>query len=325
MNEKQLENKFYSFLFERGFPKESLLSNVPLISSKGRTYQPDLIIVDTEIDEYIALIEFKIRFDNKISQSSANQVTEYLSLIGSRTTPAFLVIPDEDDFRVFTLKNLEEWIEIDKNEFPALDTLSSKKIIDEKLYRRELEDQKMYDELLKKKKARQASTWALTSTFIGMIITVITWYFSQNEFMSLKASDDRTCCDSLTLKISNLQLQLNEISKLSNNPGVVDTLLIIDSTKTYSGLSARLEIIENGISNNPQQTLSIISLRNELEKLKAELNHKAELEQAKYISIENRLDYLNGWILGIVIAILSAALGVFITYNLKGNNTPNKH
>jgi hypothetical protein len=49
--------------------------------------------MDTEIDEYVGLVEFNSRFDKRVEVDSINQVLQYLTLIGSKSTPAFLVTP----------------------------------------------------------------------------------------------------------------------------------------------------------------------------------------------------------------------------------------
>lgn len=109
--------------------------------------------MDTEIDEYVGLVEFNSRFDKRVEVDSINQVLQYLTLIGSKSTPAFLLTPKgEDDFRIFHLTESEEWKKIGKSDFPTLGILSTKKQIEEKQLKKELEKKIYYEEYLKKKK-----------------------------------------------------------------------------------------------------------------------------------------------------------------------------
>jgi hypothetical protein len=317
MDEKQLEDKFIAFLYERGYPKESILTQVPLVSTNGIRHQPDLLIVDTEIDEYIGLVEFKSKPD---FHAAFDQVSQYLKFIGSKSTPAFFVTPKgEDDFSIFNLINVDEWSEIEKADFPTFSALSSKKQIEDKQFRKEIEKEKLNAEYAKSKKAKQASFWALISAFLGIAFTIITISFSDKKFKGLGFSEKKTCCDSLSIKINALEQKLTKFNNSPNASSVVDTIKFIDSSKTYTRLEKRLKVVETGISTDPERTLSILRINSELSQIKEIIEHKSELERSGNESIEKQIEYLNSAVLGIVLAIFSAALGIFITYNWKGN------
>ena len=63
MREQELSKIFTDFLNkEKGFPKESFLSESPItqkIGAKSRMFIADLILLDTNDNNYLALVEFK--------------------------------------------------------------------------------------------------------------------------------------------------------------------------------------------------------------------------------------------------------------------------
>ncbi|MFA6334239.1 MAG: hypothetical protein WCX48_01630, partial [Bacteroidales bacterium] len=66
MEERQLEILFRQYLLTKGYPQGSLLSQVALRTTGEGTFRPDLVILDIENKEYIGIVEFKNKVDERI-------------------------------------------------------------------------------------------------------------------------------------------------------------------------------------------------------------------------------------------------------------------
>src|SRR3712207_4394848 len=102
MAEEQFIYQFIDFLVtQKGYPKGSILLEAPLADRRDgfRRYIADLILLDTEYDNYLALIEFKVKVRNAISESLL-QVKSYLSILDKPNLPAYLVIPKSENNKV---------------------------------------------------------------------------------------------------------------------------------------------------------------------------------------------------------------------------------
>lgn len=128
----------------------------------------------------------------------------------------------------------------------------------------------------------------------------------------------------LTNKISELELEiLNQVKNL-NKVSVVDTLFVIDSTKTFVGINKRLKNLENGIMNNSEKTLALKNTNQQIELLRQEIKSQEKLIELRNESLINRIEWLNAIVIGMVIALFGSAIGFVISnYNDKKNTTTN--
>lgn len=156
MIERELEKIFSEFLIKLGYTRDNLLSQFAIRSENERTgFRPDLIILDTVNKEYIGLIEFKNHFDRRVEELTVGQFYKIFGYLGTTNIPAYLVIPiDNEDFQIFELTNDNSFHPISKEDFPNFETLSAKRITEEKLKHRELLQKKIKD--LKTKKEIQS-------------------------------------------------------------------------------------------------------------------------------------------------------------------------
>jgi len=321
MEEKQLEILFKQFLIGKGYPKDSLISHVALRTTDEGIFHPDLVILDIENKEYLAIIEFKNKVNEHIKVNTLGQFYKYFSLIGTQAIPSFLVFPtSESEFQILILTKDNTFEPITLDEFPSFETLSAKVLIEEKKREKEIELKTLKEIELKKRKSRQISYLSLISLMMGVIATFITMFWQQKSIQT-KDYPKIECCDSIQNQYLILRNRLNALEKqfntLSTPSKAVDSFY---SSASMKKIDTRLKIIENGISENPEKALSIVELNNDIKQLKQLIDHLKELNQAKIDGLSEKLDLVNAFTFGLLITIFGSILSYAIT-NLRVHKT----
>ena len=242
MNEQELSNRFSKFLLEqKGYSTKSLLSQAPAYAIGSRRVQADLLLLDTRIGDYIGIVEFKNNISPQIKRNARSQIEQYLKVIKAESLPFYLVYPlDEENFQILVYSE-NDWISITHDEFPEFETLSAKKMIEEKAEEKEAEEREQFYYEKKREVRRKTSLVTLTSLILGLTTAIATFYISIE-----KQNDDKTLGGYVVLSELN---ELNERIKTleSNQKSVtttIDSIRIVDSSATYVGIDNRLKVIE---------------------------------------------------------------------------------
>ncbi len=312
MNEEQLRNNFIEFLkLQKGYPNDSILVEVPIVSTKNGRFTADLLLLDTRIGEYIGLVEFKIQLNPQIKASAKYQVFNYLKALNAPSLPAYIVTSSLDSFNIIVATEGDEWVSISKEQFPEFETLSSKKIIEEK-EKIEKEEKSIKEEVEKKRKLKSIRALIpLTGIITGLIVTVIsTSRLTGDSFWVTESCD----CEQIKQEIDSLKIQVKNLNFTNISSTHIDTTYILDSTKTYARLQKRVDLIENGISQTPEKVLNILNLTKEIEKLDERIKHSRELTAQSNDDLKDRIDLNRNFIIGIIITIVTIAIGVLLTY-----------
>jgi hypothetical protein len=324
MEEKQLEILFRKFLLNKGFTNGNMLSQVALRTTGEGVFRPDLVIIDLDNKEYVALVEFKSTIDERIKVNALGQFYKYFSLLGSQAIPAFLVFSiSTDDFQILSLTKGNTFEPITKEEFPSFQTLSANRLTEEKLKEREVEFKTLRELELKKLKSRQISYLSLISLIIGVFVSFITIFYQQNEFNKPRFLENN-CCDSIQKKylvLNNKLIEFEKHLKLISIPSSHNDTIY--SSAKFSILEQRIKIIEIGISENPEKSLSILQLHNEIEQLRKSDEFIKELTQEKIENLNDKLNLVNSFMFGLFITIFGAILSYAFT-NLKTNKNYNE-
>ena len=319
---RELENIFIEFLLNRGYQRKNLLSEFSIRTENERTiFSPDLIVLDTVNKEYIGLIEFKNRFDRRIEEITVGQIYQIFGYLGTTNIPSYLVIPIEDkDFQIFELRRNNSLQPIAKDDFPNFETLSAKKITDDKLKQRELLQKKVKEVEDKKRRSRLSAYFTVLSLIVGISTSFIAIFFQQKSF-NQQPNQQLICCDSLEVKnqqlidkINLLESQVIAIEKKKNSTGT------IYYNSNVVELEKRVKTIETGISDNPEKTLSILQIRQEIEILKKADDFGKELTQSKIDSLQHEIEVQNAWVLGLLVTILGIVLSLAIPQFLAKRN-----
>lgn len=317
MSEEQLRNDFITFLKEnKGYPSDSILVEVPIVSNKTGMFRVDLLLIDTRIGEYIGLIEFKNQINPNVKKSTKYQVFSYLKALNSPTLPAYIVTPSPNGFNIIVATEEEDWEFITKEQFPEFETLSSKKIIEEK-EKIEKEEKEVKLEVEKKQKLQSIRALIpITAIIIGLTTTIISSrYLMQDNLVFTESCD----CEEIAREIDSLKTQLEKIKFTSTTSKHIDTTYIIDSTRTFKQISERVEILENGISQTPEKALSVLNLTKEIEKLDEKLTNSKESSIQMKEDLKDRIDLNTSFIVGIIMTIVAIAIGVLLTYYYEKN------
>jgi cell division protein FtsL len=319
MNEQELTNKFYEFLEkEKNYPSKSLLRQAPAFAINGQRIQPDLLILDTRIGEYIGLIEFKENINPNVKKSVKARIENYIKILKNESLPYYLVFPlNNEDFQILVIGNENEWVSISKKEFPEFETLSAKKKIEEKEIEKNIEKELVIELENKKRNKAKLSLWTLTSLIAGILTVVISFYTSN------KLDNN----DNLLIEKTKLEIQVlkERIAKLDSLETLVlpksEIIFIKDSSATFVGIEKRLSIIENGLLNNPKKTLQIENIYDEINLLGEKIGNQNELTNLKNENLKAKVELLNALVLGMILALFGSAIGFVITnYNERKNN-----
>jgi hypothetical protein len=323
MEENKLAESFYKFLEEeKGFPRTSLLKQTPAYSISGRRVEIDLLLLDIRIGNYIGQVEFKSQINPQIKSNVKVQTDLYAKALKSEGIPTYLVYPiDEEKFQILVYGE-SDWISISKDEFPEFETLSAKKKIEEKIESKEIEEKNLENIERKRDYKKKTSLWTLTSLIACILTAIITFYISINN--KNKVSNPSLVNAMIIMQIDSLESKINELKKVNNQTTIIDTLFVIDSTKTFIGLSKRLSKIEDGITNNAENTLALKNTNQQIELIRQELKNQEKLIELRNDNLSNRIEWLNAIVIGMVISLFGAAIGFVISnYNERKNTTAN--
>lgn len=92
--ESQIEQQFFQFLSELGFPKSSVIYEPAFQPiGAGRRYRPDFALLDPSTNEPLAIIEIKGRSDPETLSRATQQVQQYITALRDKAVRGFVVTP----------------------------------------------------------------------------------------------------------------------------------------------------------------------------------------------------------------------------------------
>jgi hypothetical protein len=321
MNHRELEYKFIEFLLkEKGYTQKNFLLEASLRDTlskenKRTRYIADLILLDTDYNNYLALVEFKSYQNNSkaISGQTVAQVQQYLNVIGNPNLPGYLVVPSEtNEFSVYILDN-NDWKEIEKNDFPHYDSLRSKNQADEKRLNQDLSKEKT-NELKKKRDLFRTTAF---STLMSLIVGIVSVFILSKKvfFTEDRLTNETTtiCCDTLQIQSNDLKFKILDIEKELLALKAQDSILVNNGKNLkMNSLNERIQIMEDVFSNSPQKILKLQELTYQLKGVNDKLSKEKEINDIKIVNIKERMDQLTLWTSGLIITILGSIIGFAI-------------
>ena len=319
--EKQFLNIFKEFLLSKGYPENSLLFEFK--SSKIHPkFRPDLLVIDTENDNFLCLFEFKSSTWEK--SDLINEINYYQDDFLSNLQediPVYLVLSFGfgKDFQIFKLTDGALKL-IPDDEFPRYETLVSQQKTEEKIEKERIQKSKIGELKERKKRVWLSSMLSILSLVVG-IITVV-YSLNLNKKTNNSSTFSSSCnCDSIKTEIKNLKKLINQIDKKTNQN--VSSSKNNPVNSDIADLTNRIEVIEKGISDNPEKTLSLLNMNNDISQLEKSDESLREINKTEIESLKNEMENQNSWISGLLITIFGLVLS-FAVPNLLANIKENK-
>lgn len=331
MSEKELERQFVHFLVrEKGFPQGSILSEAVLEASIGisrRRYIADLILLDTDFNNYLALVEFKANLRIP-PNDSLRQVKTYLLALGKPNLPAYIILGNANDnanFEIFLLED-DTWRKIDIEDFPRYESLRSKNQAD---FKKALEDIEEAKEKHVKKKEELVRSTAFSSlislaiAIITVLITSLTLFKDSGiifkEGTLFNSIEPGICCDSLSVTDDRISKKVNEIERKIQVLYKKDSVLgDYDRDIKLKDINSRLKAIEANLDQSPERLLKVQELAYEIKSLQQLLDKEKELSDVKILNLKERIDQLTLWTSGLIITIIGSIIGFAVNAFRKG-------
>ena len=161
-------------------------------------------------------------------------------------------------------------------------------------------------------------------SILSLVVGIITVVYSLN--LNKKTNNSSTfsasCnCDLIKTEIKNLKTLINQIDKKTNQN--VSSSKNNPVNSVIADLTNRIEVIEKGISDNPEKTLSLLNMNNDISQLEKSDESIREINKTEIESLKNEMENQNSWISGLLITIFGLVLS-FAVPNLLANIKENK-
>lgn len=209
---------------------------------------------------------------------------------------------------------------IPDDEFPRYETLVSQQKTEEKIEKERIQKYKIGELKERKKRMWLSSMLSILSLVVG-IITVV-YSLNLNKKTNKSSTFSSSCnCDSIKTEIKNLKKLINQIDKKTNQN--VSSSKNNPVNSDIADLANRIEVIEKGISDNPEKTLSLLNMNNDISQLEKSDESIREINKTEIESLKNEMENQNSWISGLLITIFGLVLS-FAVPNLLANIKENK-
>ncbi|NJK93296.1 MAG: type I restriction enzyme HsdR N-terminal domain-containing protein [Blastochloris sp.] len=122
----ELEEHFYAYLLNRGYPRDSILFEVRL----GDRHRPDFAVTDLSRDQHIAFFEMKAQITPATQSRIFEQIKAYSEAAKAVGAPCYLVTPAksptfEEPFDFYYVDKDNNVQQLAKELFPSYPSLAS--------------------------------------------------------------------------------------------------------------------------------------------------------------------------------------------------------
>jgi|APTNR8051073442_1049403.scaffolds.fasta_scaffold03322_8 hypothetical protein len=132
--ESQIEQKFFQFLSELGFPKSAVIyESVFQPIGTDQRYRPDFVLLDPMTSEPLAIIEIKGRSDPKTLSLATQQMQQYVTALRDKAVRGFVATPAQsgEGFDFYTIGEEGEPKQVSSS-LLQLESLSSARVAEKK-------------------------------------------------------------------------------------------------------------------------------------------------------------------------------------------------
>ena len=339
--EELLKENFKSFIETKGYNYKNFAEDYNLSDASGE-FQADLILAESDINEFLAFIEFKFfdqpdKFDIRKLQIQRKRESE-----DKLFAPFYLVVGNKEFFKIFKFEN-DYWKQILPKDFPSYDELLSLAI-----YRKKIQKEKKVEKEIKNEKEkfiRKKGVYSLIALIIAIGSFIATFLYmnfrdSGNGFdggdyieENIGSNNNQLLIiiDSLKTQVNentNNTIKLNEIWKnyaAKDSSKINDEKYIINSQIKElvfkdSILTSKIELLENIISNDPKLILEYNNLRNDIALSNKELEKRLALVEKDFNGVNDKLDYKFTVSISLLVSLLTAIILMAIPNIFKWSN-----
>jgi predicted Zn-ribbon and HTH transcriptional regulator len=133
--ELEIEQQFFQYLSELGFPKSSVVYEPVFQPIRGgRRYRPDFALLDPKTNEPLAIIEIKVRNDQDTLSRATQQLQQYIAALRDKGIRGFVVTPAQSGcgFDFYTSNEDGKPKQVPSSSFLQFESLSSARIAEKK-------------------------------------------------------------------------------------------------------------------------------------------------------------------------------------------------
>lgn len=316
MEFEQIREKLKDFLsVEKKIPSSAIKTDLIFSTPEDNgvaIYMPHLAIVDKD-NQLLCLFIIDDR-KNRILNNFINiHLHNINKIIGKSIIIYFVSYSNDQNLQFSEVLEDGSLTSIEKDNFPNYEMMKNNLFVlqsftvnqlkkENNLFRNIKEKEKKYNVLTAKILSILISIMALTSILL-YIKDINTNIDFSNTFSNQVAND------SLSKKIDSLFINFNAIKEQKSAMIIKRDTIIINTTYPYQELNKRIEIIEKGISTNPEKTLSNIKLEQRINNLESKINDLKESFVLRNEAINTNISLISNLVIslytGLAICILS--------------------
>lgn len=315
MEFNEIKSKLISFLTnEKEVPRDAIKTDLVFsnqMESSVSFYVPHLAIIDNEILCIFVIDDGKNRVLNNFIKIHLNSINAFIK----KKTIIYLVDHYKESIRFFKISDTEEPVEIKSADFPSYEGMKDDTIILQYLRIKEIENERNVLENEKigtVKKETKFAFFLIILVTIPSLLSVLLYYTESDNTRIYSTNNEKNSIGYYIDSISDVINKVKSQTVLLKNK---DTVFV--NTSLYQSLNQRIKVIENGISDNPQKTLSNIKLENRINELQFHINNLRDVSNLRYETLNSNVSLVSNLIISLYTGLIICILGWLLTFLYK--------
>lgn len=339
----EFKKEFVEFLTkQKRYSYEWVFQNAQISVSSKKRITPDIMIWSDSLGKGISIIQLIDQNDPTLINDTVKKLNNFETDLSNKYLLKYLVIKNDtkSKFDIYELIDSQEILQVNHADFPTFEQLQNTYRQRQKIHNSESAEypEKRIENNIKLVLSVIAVLISLI-TILGSPFWVAsfrgetdksaktTYYKSVSDSLSQEFEQklDEFINESIVNKqiINSKTLQLirrldsilddssitNTSAILKLNLEIAQMNLKVDSlSNSQTALINKMSDIENALSNDPIETLQIISLKNELEKLDLSTQHMVSIFEHELETLKDNNKLLMGGIVTVIVSILLLAI-----------------
>ena len=324
MEFEQIKKKLISFLIEnKNVPSTAIKDDLifTIQTDNGIPFYPaHLVVFDNQLNKPLCLFiidDGKIRVLKRFIETHLNNINRFIN----EPIIIYLVSYQNESLCFSEVLDDSSLTPIKKEDFPDFEIMKNDFIILQGMKLEQIEEENQKSMQAQKQAIKSETRF---SRFIFLVISVISiislilYLFSTYKTNSISQNhstnmiedfnDLTKCIDSLWQDMRNQHFREKKDS------------ISVDTTLAYDRLNDRITIIEKGISDNPQKTLSNISLEHKINLLQSQLNDLKELNNVRNNALDDKISLISNLIISLYAGVVISFIGWFLNQSKRNKD-----